>query len=897
MNATRLLTRAVGAFIALLILLGIIAGWIQKWLWMKQLGYLGIFWEIWSVRWGMFAAAFLVVFFYFWLNLRLAARRGGDFQGIGPAEGPRLLEDSSFAIVPSGFQAAIIIVAVLIGVLVAMIFYAQWDTLIRYRYGGAFGLADPMFGKDVGFYVFRLPFYKLLQTTLTGLALITFLAAVFTYWVFKLIAVGPRGHLSGDRGAMPHLATLLFVLIGSCGWGFYLDRFQLLYSTRGVVYGAGYTAAHVVLPAYWIMDGASAILCGLLLWNFVQPRSRMIWIAGAAYVVLYLGAIHLVPGLVQDLTVQPSELVLESPYLKHNIELTREAYGLNRIQETSYPALADLTADAIARNEDTIQNVRLWDSRPLLQTYRQTQEIRLYYQFYKVNVDRYHLSDGYHQVMLSPRELSASLPEKAQTWVNENLQFTHGYGIVMSFVSKTVGSGFPEYLLENIPPESNYGLKVTQPSVYYGESMPGYRIVATRVKEFDYPKGDQNVYTSYHGVGGIPLDSFWKRVLFSWTQSDVNILLTSYLRRDSRIQIWRNVHERVANIAPFLQLDSNPYVVLSGGRLYWIQDGYTTTNNFPYSTPHTDADGNTLNYIRNSVKVVVDMYDGTVQFYDMDPQDPVLAAYRHAFPGVFRDLSQLPAGLKAHLRYPEDLFSVQADMYRSFHMTDPQVFYNQEDLWVTANQKYAGNALPMQPYYILMKLPGSNQLEYLLMTSFTPPQRDNMIGWMAAQCDFPNYGHMLVYRLPKEKLVYGPMQIEAMIDQNTTISEQLSLWDQKGSHVFRGNLIVIPIENSFLYVEPVYLIAEGADIPQLKRVIVVSGNKVMMEPTLDEAVSAVFQTAPPSVNAAAAPVREENLEQARKQFENAQKAMQNGNWEEFGKAMEGLKRLLSPQGP
>jgi uncharacterized membrane protein (UPF0182 family) len=495
--------------------------------------------------------------------------------------------------------------------------------------------------------------------------------------------------------------------------------------------------------------------------------------------------------------------------------------------------------------------------------------------------------------MLSARELSAELPPKAQTWVNQYLQFTHGYGLVMSFVSKVIGEGFPQYLIENIPPESDYKLRVTQPSIYYGEAMPGYRIVGTGIKELDYPKGDQNVYTSYQGKGGIPLDSFWKRLLFAWTQSDVNILLTSYLQPESRIQIWRQVHERVAQIAPFLRLDNDPYAVLSEGKLYWIQDAYTVSDHFPYANPHTDAYGESLNYIRNSVKVVVDMYDGTVLFYVMDADDPVLAVYRRAFPGVFKDLSQLSGDLKLHLRYPEDLFSIQADLYRTFHMTPPQVFYNQEDLWMFPQQKFAGTALPMQPYYILMKLPGSDELQYLLMEPFSPQNRDNMVAWMSAKCDFPEYGKILVYRLPKDKLVLGPMQIEAMIDQNTTISGQLSLWDQKGSKVTRGNLIVIPIENSFMYVEPVYLTAEGTNIPQLKRIIVVSGDRVVMEPTLNGALDAIFGTQQPQERTAQVPSRQPELGQAKTQLDEAQKAIQQGDWEKFGKAMDGLKRLLA----
>jgi uncharacterized membrane protein (UPF0182 family) len=658
------------------------------------------------------------------------------------------------------------------------------------------------------------------------------------------------------------------------------------------VYGAGYTADHVTRIALWIMTGASAALCALFVLNIFRPQLRLIIAASGIYAALYLIGILLVPTLFQRLIVQPNELALETPYLKNNIEFTRQGYGLDAIQETFYPALSDLTSEVIAKNQDTIQNIRLWDWRPLLQMYKQAQEIRLYYQFYEVDVDRYHLPDGYHQVMLSARELSARLPSEAQTWVNQQLQFTHGYGLVMSFVSRAIGGGFPQYLIENIPPESAYGLTINQPSIYFGKAMPGYRIVATGIKEFDYPKGNQNVYTSYSGTGGIPLDSLWKRLLFAWTQSDTNILLTSYLRPESRIQIWRSVHERVEQIAPFLRFDRDPYSVLSDGKLYWIQDAYTISDHFPYSNLHGATFEEGLNYIRNSVKIVVDMYDGSVLFYVMDPNDPVLEVYRRAFPDLFKDLNQLSADLKKHLRYPEDLFSIQADLYRTFHMTVPQVFYNREDLWVLPQEEYSGNAQQMQPYYILMKLPGSDQLEYLIMTPFTPQKRDNMISWMAARCDFPEYGKMLVYQLPKEKLIYGPMQIEAMIDQNTTISQQLTLWNQKGSKVIRGNLIAVPIENSFLYVVPLYLTAEGTDFPQLKRVIAISGDKVVMEPTLDEAIQSVFGTQQPP-HPAQVPGRQPELGQARAHFDEAQKAMQQGDWEKFGKAMDELKRLLS----
>ena len=883
----------VGA-ISLIVILAFIPSWIQKWLWMRQLNYAGLFWTLFSVRWELFCAAFVVALLYLWINLRVAARNAVTFGAEGLTSESTLATKLGIQISPTVLKLATGAVATFAALFFALMFYARWDTYLRFRYGGSFGLSDPLFGVDAGFYLFRLPFYELLQNSLTTLAVITLLAVLACYAYFGLpqFSRGRQQMEGWTAKTAPHLSILFFILVASWGWGFYLDRFELLYSTQGVVYGAGYTADHVTRIAYWIMLGAAVSLCALLVLNFFRPRFKAIVIASGIYVGLYIIAVWLAPALVQRFMVQPNELARETPYLKNNIEFTRRAFSLDTIQETSYPALANLTPEVIARNQDTIQNIRLWDYRPLLQMYQQAQEIRLYYHFYEADVDRYHLPDGYHQVMLSARELSPELPAQAQTWVNQKLQFTHGYGLVMSFVSKTMGGGFPQYVLENIPPESTYGLTINQPSIYYGESMPGYRIVATGVKEFDYPKGNQNVYTSYAGTGGIPLDSLWKRLLFTWTQADVNILLTSYLRPESKIQIWRRVQERVKQIAPFLRLDQDPYAVVSEGKLYWIQDAYTVSDHFPYSTAHAAAFEEGLNYIRNSVKVVVDMYDGTVRFYVMDPNDPVLAVYRRAFPGVFMDLNQISADLKTHLRYPEDLFSIQADQYRTFHMTDPQVYYNREDLWVLPQENYAGKVAPMQPYYILMKLPGSDQLEYLLMTPFTPQKRNNMISWMAARSDFPEYGKMLFYQLPKEKLIYGPMQIEAMIDQNTTISQQLTLWDQKGSRVIRGNLIPVPIENAFLYVVPVYLTAEGTDFPQLKRVIVISDDKVAMEPTLDEAIQSVFGTQQPQSPAEEARPQPE-LGQAKAQFDEAQKAMQQGNWEKFGKAMDALKRLLN----
>jgi uncharacterized membrane protein (UPF0182 family) len=865
---------------AAVILVTVILRLVQKWLWMRQLGYSGIFWTLLSVKWLMFGVAAACAFLFLWINLRIAARAVGDLLRERPASkvtgtsaeaARRINIDLSSRLVLFVMDVAAILVSVVFAIGVS----AQWNTYLRFRYGGSFGVVDPLFKVDLGFYFFRLPFYELLQGSLIFLT-VGALAIVSGFALLELQQASTKRNVTIRPNTARHLAVLLFILSATFGWGFYLDHYELVYSTLGVVYGAGYTAAHVTRIILWGMVGLSAVACGLIALTAFRPRIRLLAAGIGIYAVLYAVGVLALPQLVQAFVVRPSELSRETPYLKDYIEFTRNAYKLNAIQETAYPALTDLTPDVISRNQDTIQNIRLWDSRPLLQTYQQTQAIRLYYQFYHVDTDRYHLADGYHQVMLSSRELASELPTQAQTWVNENLQFTHGSGLVMNFVSKTIGGGFPQYLIKNIPPESQYGsLNITQPAIYFGEVSPGYKIVSTGIKEFDYPKGNQNVYTSYQGSGGIALDGMWKRLLFAWTQSDANILFTSYLRPQSKIQIWRSVQERVSQIAPFLLLDKDPYAVVSDGKLFWIQDAYTVSDRYPYSQPQASGSAQGSNYIRNSVKIVVDMYNGTVSFYIMDPKDPVLDLYRHAFPGVFKDLSDLSAGLKLHLRYPQDLFAIQASEYSTFHMTDPQVFYNREDLWVAPEEKYDGAVNPMDPYYILMKLPGSEQLEYLIMTPFTPQKRDNMIAWLAARCDFPDYGKMLFYELPKEKLIYGPNQISAMIDQSTTISQQLTLWDQKGSGVIRGKLIVIPIENSFLYVVPLYLKAEGTNFPQLKRVIVATGDRVVMEPTLDEALNDLFENGPASTQQSGmqAPLPKATLDQAKAELARAQKAL------------------------
>ena len=489
--------------------------------------------------------------------------------------------------------------------------------------------------------------------------------------------------------------------------------------------------------------------------------------------------------------------------------------------------------------------------------------------------------------MLAARELSVELPSKGGSWVNRHLQYTHGYGLAMCLAADKDDQGGPVFIVEDLPPKGSPDLTVSRPEIYYGTEMTSYQIVSTGVKEFDYPKGDQNVYTSYAGHGGVLLDSFWKKALFAWHQFDVNIVLSSYLLPQSRIQLWRTVQQSVSRSAPFLKLDRDPYLVVDQGRLFWIQDAYTVADGFPYSEPTDDG----FSYIRNSVKVVVDAYEGDVRFYVIDPADPILRAYRAAFPGLFHSLDEMSPGLRQHLRYPQDLFEIQVDKFNTYHMTVPQVFYNREDVWASPYEKFGGKTIQLEPYYVLMKLPGENRLGFLLMTPVTPSNRDNMIAWIGARSDFPGYGEMIVYKLSKDNLILGPLQIEAMIDQDTTIARQLTLWDQRGSRVIRGNLLVIPINQSFLYVEPVFLLAAETNIPQLKRVIVSNGEHVAMEATLAQALQVILGEQPSApqetLEAPQAPTSG-----AREALSDAEQALRRGDWTAFGRAWEQLKSLL-----
>jgi uncharacterized membrane protein (UPF0182 family) len=609
------------------------------------------------------------------------------------------------------------------------------------------------------------------------------------------------------------------------------------------------------------------------------------------------------PALFQRVYVKPNELQLETPYLQRNIALTREAYNLRQFTVKPFPAEQGLTFRSLDDNRATIDNIRLWDHQPLMDTYAQLQEIRTYYKFHDVDIDRYEIGRSYQQVTLSARELEpARLPSNAQTWVNLHLLFTHGDGVVMSPVTRKSAEGLPIFYLQDIPPVASGGPAIREPRIYFGQGVDSYVIVNGTTPEFDYPKGKDNVYGTYKGADGVAVGGMIWRALFAWYFDDLNILLTSYTTNESRIIIRRNIQNRVRTIAPFLRLDDDPYVVISDGRLFWLQDAYTTSAWFPYAEPLPSGG---TNYIRNSVKVVIDAYNGSVDFYVADPADPVIATYWRIFPGLFKPFEAMPADLQKHVRYPEDLFLIQAQLYRAYHMDAPEVFYNREDLWQFPRQPGGvnggdvGDGAQMAPYYIIMRLPGEAHAEFFIMLPMVPSRRENMIAWLAARCDTPDYGKLIVYEFPKDKLVYGPFQIEARINQNTKISQQISLWNQMGSRVIRGHLLVVPIENSILYVSPLYLRAETGQLPELKRVIAAYDDRVVMEETLAEALEALFKESTPVVPLPGWPrspksttTTDLRARDALGHYDRAIAQLKAGDWTGFGAELDAMRPLL-----
>jgi len=696
--------------------------------------------------------------------------------------------------------------------------------------------------------------------------------------------------LKFDRAkpVLAHIGGLLIIVLGFFAWGYWLGIWELVFSTQGVVFGASYADIHAKLPAQWILLSVVLLFMVLVLVSILRRNFRWLLYGIGGWIVAAILVGGIFPAMVQRFQVQPNELVREGPYIEYNIQFTRDAFALNRVEEQPFPAEETPTPQDIAQNEVTINNIRLWDHRPLKDTYNQIQSIRLYYDFNDVDVDRYIIDDEYRQVMLSARELSAEkLAGEAQTWVNRQLQFTHGYGIALSPVNEITIQGLPNLLVKDIPPVGIFDIE--------GEKTNNYVIVKTNTQEFDYPMGDENVYGYYQGKDGVILDGFIRRLVYAWQFGDLNILISNELTPESRVLYYRNIRERVNHLAPFLKLDADPYLVVMDGRLFWIQDAYTTSDRYPYSQPLSGG----LNYIRNSVKAVIDAYNGSVTFYITDPEDALIRTYQTIFPQLFVSAEQMPEYLRAHWRYPEDMFNIQALVYQSYHMHDARVFYNKEDLWAVPKEVYAGSEQPMEPYYVIMRLPDEEKEEFLLMLPFTPVNKNNTIGWLAARCDGENYGKLLAYIFPKDNLVYGPSQIENRIQQDTVITEQFALWGRGGSRVIRGNLLMIPLGKSLMYVEPVFLQAEAGGLPELKRVIVAAGEHIAMEATLEESIAAIFgaKVAPtePEPPGPVEPVPAEvvNLiEQAQQHYNKAQEYLKAGDWTNYGKELDALKAVL-----
>ncbi len=885
--------------LALLIFSGRLVDLGTDWLWFKALNYQIVFSVMLWTKLGLFFVFGLAFFVFLYGNLKLTGRfipvrKDYTAENIIPLPG--------LPVITRSYQLLLVGLAAFFSFAAALAAVLHWREWLLIMHPTDFGVLDPVFGKDVSFYAFVLPFLEFLLGQGKFLVFISFAGCLAIYLVNGALTLRqtPLG-LEFARGVKAHLFSLAALGIVLQGVGYRLNMYDLVFSDNGAAFGAGYTDVHANLPALGLALFAAVLLVLALIIGIFRRSLKLPIYALAVTAVVAVLAQVIFPVAIQKIVVEPNELQKEGEYISRNITHTRKAFGLDRISENSFPVSENLGMAAIKRNSATISNIRLWDHRPLLQTYKQLQEIRLYYDFADVDVDRYMLNGRYKQVMLSGREMAQNqLMPRAQTWVNKTLIFTHGYGLCLSPVDRVIGEGMPDLYVKDIPPVSRAGITVTRPEIYYGEKTDGEVIVRTNEREFDYPQGDQNQYCEYQGTGGIQLNSFLRRVLFAWKLHSFKMLVTGSIKSESRVMLYRQIKKRMEKLAPFLALDHDPYLVVSDeGRMFFIQDAYTTTDMYPYAH-RVSWNYREINYVRNSVKVVVDAYNGSVDFYLMDEADPLIASYSKIFPGLFKPLDQMPQDLRRHLRYPEGLFQLQAHMLTLYHMTDHSVFYNKEDLWAIPDEIHYEREQPMEPYYIIVKLAGAEREEFILMLPFTPAKKDNMIAWLAARCDGEHYGELVLYKFPKDKLVYGPMQIEARVDQTPRISEQLTLWGQKGSQVIRGNLLVIPIEDSLLYVEPLYLKADRSEIPELKRVIVAYGNRLAMGTSLNAALSEVFGGGgyvfedKEAEGGRVAPAM--TSKQALEHLRRANEKMKRGDWAGFGKEWGEVRRILEEIG-
>ena len=797
------------------------------WLWFGSHGITSV---LWTVLISQFGFGMLTGVLFFLLTFGFLNRVLKKTSHL-----PILLSDQVRREVPlldfmaSNLKLLILGIPLVLAAMTGLVMAQQWEIILQYLNASPYGEVDPIFGKDISFYFFILPLWLLVKSLLWETMIVISLGVGLIYFFKRFIYVGPTGVvvLPDARRTFSGLAGFFFLLFAS---GFYLQSYELLTEGGSLISGIGFADHNGQIPVLNILTVVSLICAAFSFMGLARPDMKKIMFAGAGLaLVFFVGNFY--PKLLQKFVVDPNELVKETPYMEHTIAGALTAYGLSQTETHALSGTASLTAESIRQNATTIDNIRLWDQEPLLDTLGQIQEIRTYYQFESVDNDRYRINGDYRQTLLSPRELLASnLPNR--TWINEHLTFTHGYGVSLSPVNKVTPEGLPVLLIKDIPPQSSVDLVVTRPEIYFGELANDHVFVNTGTKEFDYPEGEKNVYKNYEGKGGFEVGSFFRKLVLAARFKTLKIIFSQDINSDSRVLMYRNITDRVEKVAPFLRLDNDPYLVISEGRLIWLYDAYTVSDYFPYS-PKIPRFGN---YVRNSVKISIDAYDGSMNFYIVDQKDPIIQTYRNIFPDLFKDLSQMPEDLRSHIRYPIDLFKIQTFIYAVYHMKRPQVFYNKEDQWEIPEI----DGQIMQPYYTIMKLPGEDHEEYILMLPYTPTGKSNLSAWMVARSDGEQYGKLDVYTFPKQKLVFGPSQIVARINQDAEISRQISLWDQRGSSVIQGTLLVIPVEEALLYVRPLYLKADAGKIPELKRVIVSYEDSIAMERTLDEALGKIF---------------------------------------------------------
>ncbi|HEU4930808.1 MAG TPA: UPF0182 family protein [Pyrinomonadaceae bacterium] len=882
-------------------------------LWFGSLGYSAIYWYIFKMKLALFfgsavlTAALLSATFLLFQKL---------FGALAFEKRTIILNNQPFQFSPARIIRPLgWIISALFGLIFGFRLKEHWRQFSLYWNQSPTNISDPIFGKPLGFYLFSLPFYDLISSWLLGVTFIILCAAIaYSLLGLPQTVLKPSVRWSSGaafRGVCCSLALFLLVL----SWRTYLSRFPFLWEDHQVFSGVTYTEAHYTLPAMLILCVVLIIAAIVLVVNaFSVRRFSLLLIALALPVVTYVIGIVLVPSYVQSFIVKPNELDREAAYIGYNLEWTRKGFGLDQIELRDFEAENTTAALDLPNNRQSLDNIRLWDWRALQDTLRQIQAIRTYYDFPDVDVDRYVMAGQTRQMMIAPREINDDkLPASSRNWVNERLTYTHGYGVTMNSANGFTPEGLPQFVLSNMPVEGE--IKVTRPEIYFGESTNRYVYVKTKQQEFDYPRGDDTyATTSYQGTGGIPINSRLRRMLLAWGIGDLSRLpFSDAVTNESRVLINRNIREIINGVAPFLTYDKDAYIVVSNdGRLFWMIDAFTESSYFPYSTHH-DVAGNSLNYIRNSVKVVIDAYNGTASFYVFDNQDPILAAYRRIFPSLFQDASQMPADLRAHVRYPETLIRAQGEVYSLYHSQNPKVFFQREDVWSIAqhiriNEKNEKVSEPIAPYYVLMQLPGEQQNnEFVLILPFTPANRNNMIGWMAGRSDGENYGKLLVYNFPKSRLIDGPVQIEARIDQNAQLSGQFTLWNQQGSRVIRGHLLVIPIGRSLMFVEPIYLQAERSPMPELRLVVLATQEKLGYGQSFNEAMTSLFGEAATKPSAPAdtgqAPQQptpsatpgadlKQLVNRANQEFEDYQRLTSQGKLGEAGQKLEQLKRTL-----